>query len=101
MLNNIKHNVHDVEGRPVVRVQADIDKEIYDYFFHNVIAYTHGSRQAMITWFFQCFYEECLRRGIQKVWDEDNGEKLVGILNNMNFVDQTTVSVKRKRKDHK
>jgi hypothetical protein len=84
-----------------VRVQADIDKEIYDYLFNHVIAFSHGSRQAMITWFFQKFYEECQRQGLAKVWDEDNGDKLTKILNNLNFVDQTSVSVKRKKKEHK
>jgi len=84
-LNGITHNVHEVCGKQVVRVQADIDKNIYDYFFRHVIAYSHGSRQALITFFFQRFYDECKKQGIAMVWDEDNGTKLTEILNRLNF----------------
>jgi hypothetical protein len=72
-------------GQEVVRVQADIDKKIYDYFFHHLVAYTHGARQAMITFFFQRLYEECQLRGIPEVWDESNHKILKEILNNLNF----------------
>src|SRR6266576_4952068 len=84
-LTGITHNVHEVCGKQVVRVQADIDKEIYDYFFRHVIAYSYGSRQALITFFFQRLYEECQKQGVAKVWDEENGAKLTEILNRLNF----------------
>ena len=87
-LPNFKHNVHKVCGRNVVRVQADIDKEIYDYFFLHVIAYCHGARQSLITFFFQRLYEACQQEGIKAVWDESNDEKLLAILNNLNFNEQ-------------
>lgn len=86
-LLSLKHNVHEVCGRAVVRVQADIDKEIFDYFFHHVLGYSHGSRQALITFFFQSLYEEFQRQGIQKVWNEENetNGKLLEIINRLNF----------------
>ena len=84
-LLHLKHNVHEVCGQEVIRVQADIDKKIYDYFFMHVVAYTHGARQAMITFFFQRFYEECVAQGIKPVWDENNGPVIVEILNRLNF----------------
>jgi hypothetical protein len=84
-LNSITHNVHEQCGDKVQRVQADVNRDIYDYFFHHVIAYTHNSRQSIINFFFQRFYEECISRGIQPIWDETNGDKLVEILNQINF----------------
>lgn len=84
-LENLKHNVHKVAGQEVVRVQADIDKKVYDYLFLHVIAYTHGARQCLITFFFQRLYEACLDAGIPPVWDEDSAKKLLEILNRLNF----------------
>jgi hypothetical protein len=77
--------VHKVCGKDVVRVQADIDKEIYDYFFHHVIAYSYGTRQAVIAFFFQRLYEACKEADIPKVWDPENSTKFLEILNNLNF----------------
>ena len=84
-LENLKHNVHRKCGKDVVKVQADIDKEIYDYIFHHVIAYTYGSRQCIIAFFFQRLYEHCLKIGIPKVWDDDTSKKFLETLNNLNF----------------
>ncbi len=84
-LENLKHNVHKKCGKDVVRIQADIDKEIYDYIFHHVIAYTYGSRQCIIAFFFQRLYEHCLKIGIPKVWDDDTSKKFLETLNNLNF----------------
>lgn len=84
-LKNLRHNIHQVCGQDVVRVQADIDRKIYDYFFHHVIAYTHGARQAVISFFFQRFYEACVMQGIRPVWDEESAPKILKILNNLNF----------------
>jgi hypothetical protein len=84
-LQHLKHNVHEVAGKEVVRVQADIDRKVYDYFFRHTVAYTHGACQAFITYFFQRLYEECIARGIPEVWDEESGERIRLILNEMNF----------------
>ena len=84
-LLHLKYNVHEVFGQEVVRVHGDIDKKVYDYFFMHVIAYTHGARQALITFFFQRLYEQCQDEGIPAVWDEESGPKILSILNRLNF----------------
>lgn len=84
-LLHLKHNVHEVCGKAVVRVHGDIDKNVYDYLFMHVIAYTHGARQSLITFFFQRLYEACQDEGISAVWDEESGPKILAILNRMNF----------------
>lgn len=84
-LNSITHNVHEACGTDVERVQGDIDRHVYDYFFKHVICFTHGSRQALINFFFQRLYEECQDLKIPQVWDEENGAKIVEILNRLNF----------------
>lgn len=84
-IQHFKHNVHEVCGKRIVKVQADIDKNIYDYFFMHVIAYSYGARQAIITFFFQRLYEECMDQKIPAVWDEENGQKVLAILNRLNF----------------
>ena len=94
-LLHLRHNVHDVCGTEVVRIHADMSKEIYDYLFMHVIAYTHGARQAIITFFFQRFYEECIEQGIKPVWDEENGPRIVAILNRMNFTPVPEPKVKK------
>lgn len=86
-LNSITHNVHEQAVR-FERVQGDLDSFVYDYFFKHVICFTHGSRQALINFFFQRLYEECIELDIQRVWDEDNGPKIVEILNRLNFKDR-------------
>lgn len=88
-LNAITHNVHEACGTNVERVQGDIDRDIFEYFFHHVICFNHGSRQALINFFFQRLFEECYDElKIPRVWDEDNGQKLVEILNRLNFKEQ-------------
>jgi hypothetical protein len=84
-LQHFKHNVHSVCGKEVVRVQADLDKKVYDYLFRHVIPYEHGARQAIINYMFQCLYEECQEQGIPAVWDETSGERLRNVINNLNF----------------
>ena len=84
-LQHLKHNVHEVAGKEVVRVQANLDKKVYDYFFRHLCAYTHGARQAIINFILQRLYEECQARGIPAVWDEESGEVLRKILNELNF----------------
>jgi len=86
-INGIKHNVHEHCGKEVIRVQADIDRNIYDFFFRHVIPYSHGSRQAIITFFFQRFYEQCVKEGIEPRWDEEYDKKVIDILNRLNFND--------------
>jgi hypothetical protein len=83
-LNAITHNVHEAATK-VERVQGDIDSYVYDYFFKHVICWTHGSRQAIINFMFQRLFEECQELGIPRVWDEENGPKIVEILNRLNF----------------
>lgn len=92
-LENLKHNVHRKCGKDVVKVQADIDKEIYDYIFHHVIAYTYGSRQCIIAFFFQRLYEHCLKIGIPKVWDDDTSKKFLEELNKLNFEHGITATI--------
>jgi hypothetical protein len=94
-LTNLKHNVHDVCGKEVVRVHADIDKKIYDYLFLHVIAYTHGARQAIITFFFQRFYEACQDEQIPAVWDEESGPRILALLNRMNFNESKPKKVRK------
>lgn len=84
-LNNFKHNVHESAGKYVARVQGDIDREIYAYFFHHLVPWGFGARQAIINFFFQRLYEECLERGIPPVWNETSEQTLLDILNNINF----------------
>lgn len=86
-LNSITHNVHE-KAVKVERVQGDIDSFVSDYFFKHVICFTHGSRQAIINFCFQRLFEECQELGIPRVWDEDNGPKIVEILNRLNFKEQ-------------
>lgn len=84
-LQHLKHNVHEVCGKDTAIVQGHIDRHIYDYFFRHVIAYSHGSRQAIITFFFQRLYEECREEGIPEVWDEENAQRVLEVLNRLNF----------------
>jgi hypothetical protein len=84
-LQNLKQNVHEHCGVNVNRVQGDIDRNVWNYFFLHVIAYTHGSRQVIINFFFQRLYEQCLIEGIPPVWDEGSADKLLEILNRLNF----------------
>ena len=86
-LKNITDNVHENCGEAVKRIQADMDSEVYKFFFHHILAGNHGSRQAMINFFFQRVYEECIVRGIRPVWEDvdTNGQRVVDILNQMTF----------------
>jgi hypothetical protein len=93
-LQHLKHNVHEIAGKEVVRVQADIDRKVYDSFFRHTVAYTHGARQAFVTFFFQRLYEECLERKIPEVWDEDSGDKVLKVLNELNFNGPTDKSTR-------
>jgi len=97
-LTSITHNVYEDCGTKVERVQGDIDRDVYAYFWRHVIAFTHGSQQAIVNFMIQRFYEACVDAGIQKVWDEDNAEKLLTILNQMNF-NPPTPKPSRKRKE--
>ena len=96
-LLNFKHNVHESCGERVTRVQGDIDRKIFDYFFLHVIAHEHGSRQCIVNFFFQRLYEECQNQKIPAVWDEENGTKLLSILNNLNFDGKTSRRTKPAR----
>jgi hypothetical protein len=84
-IQSLKHNVHEQCGTAVVRVQGDIDRKIYSYFFTHVVAHTHGARQCIINFFFQRFYEECKELGIPEVWDETNEHIIIEVLNRLNF----------------
>ena len=97
-LNAINQNVHQACGTNIERVQADLDKGVYDFFFRHVICWTHGSRQAIINYFFQRLYEECQELGIPAVWDEDNGQKMVEILNRLNFKEQNVRPTKQRKR---
>jgi len=103
VLDSIRKNVHEICGTNIERIQADISHEVYDYLFRHVIAYTHGSRQALVCFFFQRLYEECQELGISKVWDEDNEQKVLAIVNRLNFKEhpptpEPKVKNERKRK---
>jgi hypothetical protein len=97
-LESITHNVYEDCGTQVERVQGDIDRDVYNYFWRHVIAFTHGSQQAIVNFMIQRLYEACREAGIQKVWDEDNNKKLVDILNRLNF---NTTEVEQKPKPRK
>jgi hypothetical protein len=88
-LNAINHNIHEACGTRVDRVQADLDSDIYDYFFHHVLCSIHGSRQALINFFFQKLFDECQEQGIPRVWNDEDlmGQKIVDIVNRLNFKD--------------
>lgn len=96
-LLSLKHNVHEHCGKNVERINADIDREVFDYLFMHVIAYTHGSKQALVTFFFQRLYEACQDEGIPKVWDEESAPRLLAILNRMNFNTQPEPKVRKKK----
>jgi hypothetical protein len=102
-LNNITHNVHEHCGTKVERVQGDIDRDIYAYFFNHVIPYRHGARQAMVNFFFQKFYEACQDAGIAGVYDpdDDEGARLVELLNRMNFKNNVVVIEQKKPRGRK
>lgn len=72
----------DVE---VTRVQADIDKVIFDYLFTNVVPHVYGSRQAIIHFFFKRLYKACLDAGIPPHWDDEGERKFVDLLKQLNF----------------
>jgi len=97
-LLSLKHNLHEVCGKAVDRVQADISREVYDYFFLHVLGHVHGSRQALIIFFFQQLYEEFQAQGIPQVWDEEleTSGKLLEIINRLNFKDQKPKKKKTK-----
>jgi hypothetical protein len=86
-LENITHNVHEICGNKVERIQADMDRDVYKFFFHHVLAGNWGCRQAMINFFFQRLFEACLEQGIKPVWEDvdTNGQRVVDLLNRMNF----------------
>lgn len=77
---NVHQHCKDKEN-----VSAWIDRKIYRYFFRHVLAGDRGPRQAFICMFFQRFYEACVEAGIKEVYDENNEEKLVAVLERLNF----------------
>src|SRR5437667_12832734 len=85
-------NIH--QGKVCERVQADIDQEIFKYFFGlrvkdkmtpGVFTGDRGPRIAMITFFFQKLYEECVASGLKPEWDPENEPKVAEILGRLNF----------------
>lgn len=67
------------------RVMADLDKDVWDYFFKGVFPGTKGPRQAMICTFFLKFYEACQKENIVPIWDVDNESKVAAVLQRLNF----------------
>lgn len=77
-------NVHaDIPDR--AHVAGLIDPKIFHYFFRQVMPGERGPRNALISYFFQQFYEACKTAGIEPVWDEDNESKVWEVLQRMNF----------------
>ena len=74
-----------VAGKEVVRVQADLDKKVYDYFFVTFAHIPTVQGKLLLIFILQRLYEECQSRGIPAVWDEESGEVLRKILNELNF----------------
>lgn len=72
-------------GQSVERVQANIDRKIFNYFFRHVLAGDRGNRQALISTFFQKFYAACVAAGIAQTYDPDNESKLITVLGRLNF----------------
>jgi hypothetical protein len=91
-LNAIDHNVYEgckLEDGTAKRVQANTATDVYNYFFRHVLIGNHGCVQAMVNFFFQRLFEECITQGIPPVWPDDdpNGKRIVEILNRLNFED--------------
>ncbi len=78
------------DGEPVVHITGYLKQEVYDYFFKHVIAYNRGVKVALISFFFQRLYEEFQAREIPAVWDEENNERVLQILNQLNFNEPNT-----------
>lgn len=77
-------NVHaDIPNR--AHVAGLLDPKIFHYFFRQVMPGERGPRNALISYFFQQFYQACLAAGIEPVWDEDNEAKVWEVLQRMNF----------------
>lgn len=79
------------------RVMADLDANVWNYFFKGVFPGTKGPRQAMICTFFLKFYEACQKEGIVPLWDVDNEEKVGAILRQLNFNPPVEIPKESKR----
>lgn len=79
-----------------VLVQAWIDPDVFKYFFRQLLAGERGPRQSLIVYFFQRYYEACVEAGIKPVWDEENEEKLLAILQRLNFNEVSAPKVRKK-----
>lgn len=66
-------------------VQGRIDPKIFSYFFRQCLTGDRGPRQAMITQFFQKFYDACVADGIKPPWDEEIEGKINTVLQRLNF----------------
>lgn len=91
-IENVHANLLEVE-----RVQGNIDKKVFNFFFRGALVGDRGPRQAFITYFYQKFYEACLESGIQPVWDEDNEAKIAAVLHRLNFNEPRTEPEPRPR----
>lgn len=67
------------------RVQANLDEDVYNYFFRHVFAGDRGVKQAVINQTFKALYEECQRAGIPAEWSPENQQHVADILNRINF----------------
>lgn len=81
-------NVHRDDSDPQ-RVQADIAKPVWTYFFRGIFRGDPGVRTALIAYFFEQLYQECLKHPEldPNTWDESNEQRIAEILYRLNFRD--------------
>lgn len=68
-----------------VLLAVKVPKHVDIYFFKHVLAGLHGGKQNILANLLEKFYQECLRRGIAPVYDEENPSALARILADLNF----------------
>lgn len=71
------------------RINADLDRACYDYFFRGIFAGEVGPKQAMVCTFFAAIHQACLTEGISPVWDQENEQRVATVLSRINFADLT------------
>lgn len=82
--------VNPWQGSQDCRVQANLDGEVFRYFFRGVFAGDRGPRATLICLFFQALYEECRNAGIPDTWDEDSERRVAEIMSRLNFNEPKT-----------
>ena len=75
--------------RRVGRVMADIDEDVFNYFFNaegpSVFTKTRGARQALVAQFFKKLHEQCLAEGVPPRWEPDNESRVQAMMDRMSL----------------